>query len=251
MAAASYSSDVLHTFYGSIPRRENVRLPEPLNEVEVEPVLDEFELNQNNFGEWLREWRMNISQVDPNRGQRDMFRDILHEEEKIRESLTAPKKIVITRKDWEDFRKADDCHICNKPLIKEEFMDSLPVWNIEEGTGKFSYWGQGHRKCFYEANYGKEKKWGEQRLKRLTDKKEAESEENCKYCEKPLLQKNFRDAVKEHCHVTGRYRGAAHSYCNNLLRIHPKTEEIPVVFHNLKGYDAHHLMQAVSKTKKR
>ena len=94
----------------------------------------------------------------------------------------------------------------------------------------------------------KEKKWGEQRLKRLTDTKEAESQENCKYCEKPLLQKNFRDAAKEHCHVTGRYRGAAHSQCNNQWQIYPKTEEIPVVFHKLKGYDAHHLMQAVSQT---
>ena len=59
MAAASYSSDVLDAFYSPIPRREYTRLPEPLNE--VEPVLDEFELNQNNFDEWLREWRMNIS----------------------------------------------------------------------------------------------------------------------------------------------------------------------------------------------
>ena len=59
MAAASYSSDVLEAFYGPIPRRENIQLSEPLNE--VEPVLDEFELNQNNFDQWLREWRMNIS----------------------------------------------------------------------------------------------------------------------------------------------------------------------------------------------
>ena len=92
-----------------------------------------------------------------------------------------------------------------------------------------------------------------QRLKKLTDEKDqmkAKSQENWNYCGKPLLQKNFRDEVKDHCHITGRYRGAAHSYCNNLLRIYPKTEEIPVVFHNLKGYDTHHLMQAVSQTNK-
>jgi len=34
--------------------------------------------------------------------------------------------------DWEKFKKATDCHICNKSLIKDEFLDSLPVWNIEE-----------------------------------------------------------------------------------------------------------------------
>jgi len=99
-----------------------------------------------------------------------------------------------------------------------------------------------------EAQKKKEKKWGVQRLKRLIDEKdksEAKSQENCKYCGKPLLQKNYRDAVKDHYHITGRYRGAAHSNCNNL------PEQIPVVFHNLRGYDAHHLMQAVSQINKR
>ena len=99
----------------------------------------------------------------PQRGENaaeEFFRDILYVEKKIRESLTTPKKTVMTCKDWEDIRKVDDCHICNRPLIKEEFMDSLPVWNIEkvseEASEKWSYWGQGHRKCFYEAQYGKE-----------------------------------------------------------------------------------------------
>jgi len=185
---------------------------------------------------------------------------------KIRESLAKPKEIVMTWKDWENFKRAADCHVCNKSLIKDEFLDSLPVWNVEkvgkegskeaskEGREKWSYWGQGHKKCFYEAQKKKEKKWGVQRLKRLIDEKdksEAKSQENCKYWGKPLLQKNYRDTVKDHCHITGRYRGAAHSNCNNLLRIYPKTEQIPVVFHNLRGYDAHHLMQAVSQINKK
>ena len=90
-------------------------------------------------------------------------------------------------------------------------------------------------------------------LKRLTDEMdqlEAESQENCNLCEKPLLQKNFRDAVKDHCHITGRYRGAAHNECNLKMRIKSKTDQIPIVFHNLRGYDAHHLMQAMSNLQK-
>jgi len=92
-----------------------------------------------------------------------------------------------------------------------------------------------------------------QRLKRLSDEKDqvkAKSQENCKYCGKPLLQKNFRDVVKDHCHITGRYRGAAHNECNKKLRINPKTDKIPVVFHNPRGYDAHHLMQGMSQQQK-
>jgi len=64
------------------------------------------------------------------------------------------------------------------------------------------------------------------------------------------MKKNFRDAVKDHCHITGRYRGAAHSECNKKLQINPKTDQIPVVFHNLRGYDTHHLMQAMSQLEK-
>ena len=181
--------------------------------------------------------------------------DILQEEVKIRESLDAPKPIVMTTEDREKFKNATDCHICNKRLIKDEFLDSLPVWNIEEGSEegseKCSYLGQWHKKCFYRAQ--KEQQWGILRLRRLTDKKdqlEAQLQENCKFCGNPLLQKNFIDAVKDHCHITGRYRGAAHNECNLKLRIKPKTDQIPVVFHNLSGYDAHHIMQAMSQLQK-
>ena len=38
--------------------------------------------------------------------------------------------------------------------------------------------------------------------------------------------------------------------CNKKLRINHKTDQIPVVFHNLRGYDAHHLMQALSQMQK-
>ena len=50
--------------------------------------------------------------------------DILQEEEKIREILAAPKPIVMTWKDWANFKNAIDCHICNKSLINDEFLDS-------------------------------------------------------------------------------------------------------------------------------
>ena len=59
------------------------------------------------------------------------------------------------------------------------------------------------------------------------------------------------DSVRDHCHITGKYRGAAHSTCNLKLRLSPKTTTIPVVFHNLRGYDSHLLMQAISKVEGR
>ena len=71
--------------------------------------------------------------------------------------------------------------------------------------------------------------------------------ETCHVCDKPLEG----DSVRDHCHITGEYRGAAHDACNLKLRLNPKTTSIPVVFHNLRGYDFHLLMQAISKVEGR
>ena len=40
--------------------------------------------------------------------------------------------------------------------------------------------------------------------------------------------------VRDHCHYTGKYRGAAHNNCNLSYKT-PK--EIPVVFHNGSTYE--------------
>ena len=44
------------------------------------------------------------------------------------------------------------------------------------------------------------------------------------------------EKVINHCHYTGRFRGAAHNSCNLKYK---KPKFIPVVFHNLSGYDSH------------
>ncbi|XP_059225632.1 uncharacterized protein LOC106094284 [Stomoxys calcitrans] len=55
---------------------------------------------------------------------------------------------------------------------------------------------------------------------------------NCHICDRPLI----KDKVKDHCHLTGLYRGAAHTDCNLKYTI-PKF--IPIYFHNFSSYDAH------------
>ena len=52
--------------------------------------------------------------------------------------------------------------------------------------------------------------------------------------------------VRDHCHFTGKYRGAAHQICNIKFRV---IENIPVFFHNLAGYDAHIIFQNLHKVK--
>ena len=54
--------------------------------------------------------------------------------------------------------------------------------------------------------------------------------------------------VRDHDHITGQYRGAAHSKCNQQLRISPYHTPVPILFHNLKNYDGHHLVSAIGRT---
>ena len=53
--------------------------------------------------------------------------------------------------------------------------------------------------------------------------------------------------VRDHCHILGLYRGPAHKTCNTKLVIKPWITPIPIVFHNLKGYDSHLIMQQIHK----
>ena len=64
----------------------------------------------------------------------------------------------------------------------------------------------------------------------------------CHICTKPLTHD---DRVRDHCHITGIYRGAAHSACNLNYRITPKSWKLPVIIHNLKGYDGHLIVKAL------
>ena len=66
----------------------------------------------------------------------------------------------------------------------------------------------------------------------------------CGYCKSEFSQ-TYK--VRDHDHITGKYRGAAHSNCNLKLRINPKEINIPVVFHNLRGYDSHLIMQHIGE----
>ena len=52
--------------------------------------------------------------------------DIPQEEMTIRESLATPKPLVMTAEDWQKHKNANECHICNKNLIKDLFFDPIP-----------------------------------------------------------------------------------------------------------------------------
>ena len=56
----------------------------------------------------------------------------------------------------------------------------------------------------------------------------------CRFCEKEILS----DKVRDHCHLTGKYRGPAHNKCNiNVTQ--KQSNFIPFIFHNVSHYDSH------------
>ena len=73
-----------------------------------------------------------------------------------------------------------------------------------------------------------------------TEQKSFENAVNCHICSKELKE----DKVRDHCHFTGQYRGAAHNKCNLQCR---KPLVLPVIFHNLQGYDAHLFIKQLAR----
>ena len=64
----------------------------------------------------------------------------------------------------------------------------------------------------------------------------------CHICTKPLGD----DKVRDHCYIVGGYRGTAHNECNLMYRISKPGWKLPVVIHNLKGYDGHLIVKALN-----
>ena len=72
--------------------------------------------------------------------------------------------------------------------------------------------------------------------------------DKCHICNKKYTEKDMR--VRDHCHVTEKFRGSAHQECYLKLRIKPEDIKIPVIFNNLRGYDSHFIMQQIGQIAK-
>ena len=83
------------------------------------------------------------------------------------------------------------------------------------------------------------------------EKESYENQKVCYMCEKEFCtdtndENTFKlyHKVRDHCHYTGKRRGAAHNICHLRCKI-PK--EIPIVFHNGSTYDYHFVIKELAK----
>ena len=76
------------------------------------------------------------------------------------------------------------------------------------------------------------------------------NEKQCYICEKEFCtdkrSKEYKNKckVRDHCHFTGNYHGAAYSICNLKYKV-PK--DVPIVFNNGSIYDNHLIIKQISK----
>ena len=74
----------------------------------------------------------------------------------------------------------------------------------------------------------------------IEDEDNYQNSQNCWICSGKIDYKKVRD------HITGKYRGAAHSQCNLKLRI---SRKLPIIFYNLEGYNEHLIFRELNNFK--
>ena len=156
MAAARFSSDVMRTFYeptegddykpipedyGLIPVDEDEpmtkeELIQALDQLYTLPPKDVFILARNNYQDWLRVWRMDVSRGMVNNGDllgnKAKFTDLVENEIKelksVKVSFGFKVEFLIGRNDemqyMEHYFREEEPHVFNrhdKELIKQEF----------------------------------------------------------------------------------------------------------------------------------
>ena len=125
--------------------------------------------------------------------------------------------------------------MCNGFYIVSEMNDVLQSgWHLSAfGEGNVEWFVNGvikieNKMNFYFKNTKKEIVMTQE------DEEDFKNSTHCWFCELPLDGR----AVRDHCHLTGRYRGAAHERCNIKVK-HKQSNFIPFMFHNFSNYDCH------------
>ena len=65
---------------------------------------------------------------------------------------------------------------------------------------------------------------------------------SCWICKK--LIDNDEEKVRAHCHIIGKFKGAAHQHFNINFQL---IKKVPVIFHNLRGYKNHLIFNELDK----
>ena len=144
----------------------------------------------------------------------------------------------------EAYQTHEDCGCGYKVSRRydDEYAKPTRVYRGKNAVYKFM------KKMLYEVNYYKKvirNNFNKPLKMTNEDKQHFKQTDKCHICNKKYSAKDVRE--RDHCHITGKYRGSAHQECNLKLKIKPEDIKIPVIFHNLRGYDSHFIMQQIGQ----
>lgn len=158
---------------------------------------------------------------------------------RLKKQLQSCPKHCLTITEEESWSQAGSCWICKQDFVRDwEDQEKLPVYTpIDRKLASTVHRGCKGRlssefaTCLSTALVADEVKLFNQSYR-------------CRCCGGSFIDEWLgQRKVRDHCHLTGEYRGAAHSKCNLSIR---ENYKIPVFVHNLK--DAHLLFREMGLT---
>ncbi|CAG8685912.1 15687_t:CDS:2, partial [Rhizophagus irregularis] len=167
----------------------------------------------------------------------EKWKNMLEDLEMVKEILRNPVELKMTARDWENHNSARKCYLC-EGLLQEVRYNKAKYFDNE--TQKFN--GAAHQGCIRTVCDARRIKYKKSlyRTEHLTKKEEKAFNEavKCVICKKNLKEEK-KNKVRDHDHITGQYRGAAHRECNLQLQLKPDEIKIPVIYQGGKHYDFH------------
>lgn len=133
--------------------------------------------------------------------------------------FNSPVNIIMTPQNKADYKSATQCYICQDPFCSDSDMNEYRKL----------------KKVYDEKFYAFQTTLPEDTKTRNKLYKSFQSENK-----KPVCPK-FK--VKDHCHFTGKFRGASCFRCNLDLKV---KVHIPAFAHNFRGYDSHFFIDALN-----
>ena len=148
----------------------------------------------------------------------------------------------------EAYQTHEDCGYGHKVVCcyRERYSKPIQTYRGENSVYKFM------EKMLEEVEYCKaviKNRFNKPLVVTEDDEECFRTMDGCHICGEKYADKDVR--VRDHCNITGKFRGSAHQECNLKLKIKPDNIKIPVIFHNLRGYDSHFIMQQIGEIAKK
>ena len=158
------------------------------------------------------------------------------------------KKEKNKRSYTEAYQTHEDCGSAYKVICCYDDKCSKPIQTYRGENAVYKFM----EKMLQEVEYCKaviKKQFNRPLVMTKDDEQRFITMDGCHICGEKYTDKGVR--VRDHCHITGKFRGPAHQECNLKLRIKPEDIKIPIIFHNLRGYDSHFIMQQIGEIAKK